>query len=71
MGLGKTLQGIALMWTVLKSGAPAIGGNPIAKRTMIVCPTSLVSNWESECNKWLQVLHRSSSLLLHATLFCL
>jgi hypothetical protein len=31
MGLGKTLQGISLMWTLLQQGSPALGGNPIAK----------------------------------------
>ena len=55
MGLGKTLQGIALLWTLLSSGHPLLGGNPIAKRIIIVCPTSLVGNWDSECQKWLKV----------------
>lgn len=35
-------------------GAPALGGRPIARRTVICCPTSLVGNWESECAKWLK-----------------
>jgi SNF2-related domain len=55
MGLGKTLQGIALLWTLLSSGHPLLGGNPVAKRIIIVCPTSLVGNWDSECQKWLKV----------------
>jgi DNA repair and recombination RAD54-like protein len=50
-GLGKTLQAITLMWTLLNQG---FYGNPIAKRAIIVCPTSLVSNWDSECEKWLK-----------------
>ena len=54
MGLGKTLQGIALMWTLLKNGHESLGGSPVCKRAMIVCPTSLVNNWDSECKKWLQ-----------------
>ena len=54
MGLGKTLQGIALLWTLMKNGNEALGGNPVCKRAMIVCPTSLVNNWDSECKKWLQ-----------------
>ncbi|GLC33814.1 DNA-dependent ATPase protein rad54 [Pleodorina starrii] len=54
MGLGKTLQGISLMWTLLTGGHPALGGCPIARRAIIVCPTSLVSNWDNECTKWLQ-----------------
>lgn len=55
MGLGKTLQGVALLWVILTSGAPPLGGNPIGKRAMIVCPTSLVSNWEGELARWLHV----------------
>jgi DNA repair and recombination protein RAD54 and RAD54-like protein len=55
MGLGKTLQAISLMWTLLRGGNEALGGNPLAKRAIIVCPTSLVSNWDSECSKWLKV----------------
>ena len=51
MGLGKTLQGITLLWTLLKQG---FDGAPAVKRALIVCPTSLVSNWDDECNKWLK-----------------
>jgi hypothetical protein len=68
MGLGKTLQGIALMWTLLKSGHEVLGGNPVCTRAMIVCPTSLVNNWDSECKRWLQVC--SPSLLPHMYLLC-
>ena len=50
MGLGKTLQGITLLWTLLKQG---VQGKPTVARALIVCPTSLVSNWDDECNKWL------------------
>lgn len=55
MGLGKTLQGVALLWTLLRSGNEHVGGSPVAKRVMIVCPTSLVNNWDGECKRWLQV----------------
>ena len=55
MGLGKTLQSIALLWTLLNSGNALLGGKPIAKRIIICCPTSLVSNWDSEIQKWLKV----------------
>ena len=51
MGLGKTLQGITLLWTLLRQG---IEGKPTVQRALIVCPTSLVSNWDDECNKWLK-----------------
>ncbi|KAH7446143.1 hypothetical protein KP509_01G041300 [Ceratopteris richardii] len=50
MGLGKTLQSIAVLWTMLKQG---FDGSPMAKRVLIVTPTSLVGNWESEIKKWL------------------
>jgi DNA repair and recombination RAD54-like protein len=26
----------------------------LLQRAIIVCPTSLVSNWDSECTKWLK-----------------
>lgn len=55
LGCRKTLQGIALLWTLLQSGHELLGGNPLAKRVIICCPTSLVSNWDSECGKWLKV----------------
>jgi DNA repair and recombination protein RAD54 and RAD54-like protein len=55
MGLGKTLQGIALLWTLMKNGNAHLGGSPVCKRSMIVCPTSLVNNWDGECKRWLQV----------------
>ncbi|KFB43941.1 AGAP006945-PA-like protein [Anopheles sinensis] len=51
MGLGKTLQCIALMYTVMKTGPY---GKPLAKRVLIVTPSSLVENWDREISKWLQ-----------------
>ena len=43
MGLGKTLQGISLLWTLLTApGDPLLGGQPLARRVIICCPTSLV-----------------------------
>ncbi|KAK3155362.1 hypothetical protein QOZ80_2BG0202260 [Eleusine coracana subsp. coracana] len=45
MGLGKTLQSITLLYTLLCQG---FDGKPMVKRAVIVTPTSLVSNWESE-----------------------
>ena len=53
MGLGKTLQAISLMWTLLNSGITE-NGEPTVKRVVIVCPTSLVANWDAECIKWLK-----------------
>ncbi|CAM6070408.1 unnamed protein product [Sphagnum tenellum] len=50
MGLGKTLQVIALIWTLIRQG-PA--GHPALKRAVVICPSSLVQNWEKEVQKWL------------------
>ena len=52
MGLGKTLQSIALLYTLLVRGFHV--NKPHVKRAIIVCPTSLVSNWFNELAKWLQ-----------------
>lgn len=53
MGLGKTLQSIAVLWTLLKQGKAK--GQPAVRRAVVVCPTSLVKNWEAEIDKWLKV----------------
>eukprot|EP00698_Gefionella_okellyi_P026043 TRINITY_DN9807_c0_g1_i1.p1 TRINITY_DN9807_c0_g1~~TRINITY_DN9807_c0_g1_i1.p1 ORF type:complete len:866 (-),score=178.01 TRINITY_DN9807_c0_g1_i1:61-2421(-) len=50
MGLGKSLQAIAIMWTLLRQG---IHGVQCAKKAAIVCPSSLVGNWAKEFQKWL------------------
>lgn len=50
MGLGKSLQSIALLWTLLKQGPTA---KPSIERAIIVCPASLVGNWSAELKKWL------------------
>jgi SNF2 family DNA or RNA helicase len=50
MGMGKTLQVIALLWTLLKQGPR---GTPMVKKAVIACPASLVSNWGAEMKKWL------------------
>jgi len=47
MGLGKSLQALSLLWTVLKQRGPLV------RKAIIVCPASLVSNWVKEVNKWL------------------
>ncbi|KAL3997726.1 DNA repair and recombination protein RAD54-like [Acanthocheilonema viteae] len=50
MGLGKTLQCITLMWTLLRQGPD---GKPTLNKAVIVCPSSLVKNWDKEIRKWL------------------
>ncbi|KAK9452204.1 SNF2 family N-terminal domain-containing protein [Limtongia smithiae] len=52
MGLGKTLTTITLIWTLLKQ-TPWYGEKPIAKKVLIVCPATLISNWKREFRKWL------------------
>ena len=51
MGLGKTLQSITLMYSLLKNKDAS--GKPLAKRCIVVCPCSLVKNWEDEFEKWI------------------
>lgn len=52
MGLGKTLQSVTLIYTLIKTGILA-GGAPTARRVIVVCPCSLVKNWDNEFTKWL------------------
>ncbi|ANB15146.1 DNA-dependent ATPase RDH54 [Sugiyamaella lignohabitans] len=52
MGLGKTLLTIALLWTLLKQN-PIRGEPPVLKRVLIVCPVTLIANWQKEFRKWL------------------
>ncbi len=59
-GLGKTLQSITLIYTLLRQG---INGTPVAKRIIVVTPTALVRNWENEIQKWLQGRVRCAALV--------
>lgn len=51
MGLGKTLQCVTLTWTLLRQSPNC---KPTINKAIIVCPSSLVKNWEKEFYKWLQ-----------------
>ncbi|GAA5972110.1 hypothetical protein JCM11641_002499 [Rhodosporidiobolus odoratus] len=53
MGLGKTIQAIALIWTLLKQNPYYGERDGTIQRAMIVCPVTLVKNWQSEIKKWL------------------
>ena len=59
MGLGKSLQSIALVWTMLKQGPRGV---PTAKRVLVVCPASLVGSWGAEFNKWLGGVRAQAAL---------
>lgn len=52
MGLGKTLQTITLVWTLLKQN-PIHKDFPVVTKALIVCPVTLVKNWQKEFRKWL------------------
>ena len=55
MGLGKTLMSITLLWTLLNQGFSNNNAGPASsavRKVMVVCPTSLVGNWENELRKW-------------------
>ena len=48
MGLGKTIQLLALLAHEREPAAGAVPKNP----TLLVCPMSLVGNWEQEAAKF-------------------
>lgn len=50
MGLGKTLMSITTLWTLLNQGF--VKGESAVRKIMVVCPTSLVGNWDNEIRKW-------------------
>jgi len=50
MGLG--IQTVALMWTVLKQ-SPVSSTFPLVRKCVVVCPSSLVFNWQAEIKRWL------------------
>ena len=51
MGLGKSLQTVALVWTMLRQSP--ISGTQLARKVLLVAPSSLLKNWQKEFRKWL------------------
>ena len=41
---------ITLLWTLLNQGL--VRGESACKKVIVVCPTSLVGNWDNEIRKW-------------------
>lgn len=48
MGLGKTVQSLSAMRELIEKG--------IVTSVLVVCPKSLISNWETECKRWVPKL---------------
>ena len=48
MGLGKTAQALLAMQLLITNGH--------MRSALVVCPKSLIANWESECSKWTPAL---------------
>lgn len=65
MGLGKTLQCIALMWTLLRQSP--LPRKPTIEKCIIACPSTLVRNWANELKKWLKD-KEPGSLVIDGTL---
>lgn len=54
MGLGKTLQCITLLWSLLRqSPIPTATRRGTIEKALVICPSSLVNNWANEFDKWL------------------
>lgn len=54
MGLGKTLMTISLIWTLLKQ-SPHPEKQCEIKKVLIICPVTLINNWQKEFKKWLNM----------------
>ncbi|EGG19429.1 SNF2-related domain-containing protein [Cavenderia fasciculata] len=52
MGLGKTLQALTLIWTMVQQN-PNSSTKPMVKKVIIVAPATLIGNWRSEIITWL------------------
>ncbi|KZV80511.1 hypothetical protein EXIGLDRAFT_845467 [Exidia glandulosa HHB12029] len=52
MGMGKTLQTITLVWTLIKQN-PYSSTTPAVGKVLVVCPVTLINNWRKEFQKWL------------------
>lgn len=60
MGLGKTLQTLSLIHLLNETKNPTSVNQQI--KALVVCPTSLLGNWQAECKKFFPAL---KTLILH------
>ena len=51
MGLGKSFTSIALLWTLLRTSN--VPKNMRINKAIIVCPSSLTTNWRKEIQRWI------------------
>ena len=51
MGLGKTLQTLAFLRSIQSTNSPK-GQDKSKRQFLVICPTSLVTNWARECEKF-------------------
>jgi len=61
MGLGKTIQALALLQRVYHSASENGQSDAPAQPSLVVCPTSVVTNWKKEANQFTPDL----SVLIH------
>ncbi len=52
MGLGKSLQAITVIWTLIEQDI-FVGGTT-CNNGIVICPKSLIVNWENEIKHWLK-----------------
>ena len=52
MGLGKTLSTIALIWKLVRRNSDGV---QVCNKVLIVCPVTLIANWNREFKKWIDI----------------